>query len=87
LVKPPRCSIDLRTRRRVGIHHEFRGIGARDDGAGLGPSKGSVNPSTAFGVTQTRSRGTFPMIMVQADRNLPLMMTRSPESGVELAAG
>jgi hypothetical protein len=41
LVTPPHCLIHLRTAGREGIHHEFRGIGARKDGAGLGPSKGS----------------------------------------------
>lgn len=30
--------------RRVGIHHKFRGIGARDNSAGLGPPEGSMKP-------------------------------------------
>jgi hypothetical protein len=37
------------------------------------------NPSRAFGVTQIRSFGITPSTMVQADRQGPSMITRSPE--------
>jgi hypothetical protein len=49
--------------------------------------KAAWNPNTAFGVTQMRSRGTVPMIMEQADRHLPSMMTSTPESVVDWRQG